>query len=327
MAAELKAALDRQVEYYQSISFSTNTKKAYAVHRRAYVAFCNRLGVPPVPADTRLLCRYAVFLSGRLKYTSIKQYMNIVRLLHQEMGLPNPCTNNFHLTSTLRGLRRHLGDTVKRKEPITPELLQIILQKLPIHTPRGASVWAACLLMFFGLLRRSNVMLTKNGDFDPSRHLRRKDLCFTSEGLRVSVRWTKTIQFRERTLTIPYPWKRGHPLCPTQGVYQAVRLTGRAPGDGPALVCDNSQSAVPLTAAAFVEDIRTALRAPNRDVNQFAGHSFRRGGACWAFENNIGIELIKSLGDWRSNAYAAYIFPSERGLNEATTTMLNGIPP
>ena len=326
MAADFRTELDRQVDHFKSISFSLNTKKAYAVHKRAYIAFCNLLRVPPVPADTQLLCRYAVYLSRHLKFNSIKQYMNIVRLLHQEWGVQNPCLNNFHLTATLRGIKRHLGATVCRKLPITPELLKIILNALAINTPKGASVWAACVLMFFGLLRRSNVMLQDKDKFDPNLHLRRKDLHFTPEGLRVVVRWTKTIQGEERTLTIRYPRKKGHPLCPTTGVYHALRLSRSAPVDGPALVCDASPSPGPLTAAIFVQMVREALRAPGRDTSQYAGHSFRRGGACWAFENNINIDLIRMLGDWKSNAYTSYVLPSELGLSGATDAMLKGIP-
>ena len=323
---EYTAELDGQVEFYKSLCFSENTKKAYSVHKRTYLAFCKTIGVAPVPADTKLLCRYAVFLSRKLKYTSIKQYLNIVRLLHKQWGLPNPCEENFHLTATLRGIRRHLGDTVNRKKPITPGLMCVILNALDLNTPRGASVWAACVLMFFGLLRRSNVMVTKAGAFDPSRHLRRRDLAFTKEGLKVCIRWTKTIQYQERVFTIPYPWKRGHKLCPTQGVYQAVRLTPLAAPDGPALVCSNSTHPMPLTTDMFMMDLRRALQSPDRDTSQYAGHSFRRGGSCHAFDQHIDIETIRQLGDWRSMAYTSYVLPSGKGLAAATAVMLDSIP-
>ena len=115
--------LDNQVDYYKSLSYAPNTKKAYSVHRKTYIQFCQALGEAPVPATTRLLCRYAVFLARKLKYNSIRQYLNIVRLLHAEWGLSNPCANNFHLNSTLRGIRRHMGDTVCRKAPIMPNHL------------------------------------------------------------------------------------------------------------------------------------------------------------------------------------------------------------
>ena len=203
--------LDQRVLFYQSLAFSTNTKKAYAVHRKAYIAFCNTEGVAPIPATTQLLCRYVAHLARTLKYTSIRQYLNIIRVLHSEWGLPNPIINNYQLTLTLRGIRRHLGDSVCRKTPVSPSLLRRIASRLDLTTPLGASIWAGCALMFFGLLRRSNVLVPDAG-YDPIKHLQRKDLIFVKGGLRIRIRWTKTIQYRERVLIIPLPWEKTNNL-------------------------------------------------------------------------------------------------------------------
>ena len=175
--------------------------------------------------------------------------------------------------------------------------------------------------MFFGLLRRSNVLVPQEG-FNPEKHLRREDLVFTRQGLRVRIRWTKTIQFREREMIIPYPWIRSSPLCPTQAVFNAFQLSKNAPKGGPALVMDSTQDPVPLTPKAFIDAIRNGLRVTGEDVRLYAGHSFRRGGATWAFTNQVDIDTIHILGDWKSNAYTSYILPTDSGLLGATTRML-----
>ena len=318
--------LEERVKYFRSLTFAPNTKKAYSVHRKAYLTFCEAMGVPPVPASSRLLCQYAAYLAGKLKYSSIRQYMNIIRLLHCEWGLPNPCLNNYLLNSTLRGIRRHLGDTVVRKAPVTPRLLRHILSHLDVSTVRGASVWAAALLMFFGLLRRSNVMAPESG-FDPLKHLRRSDLHFTPQGLLLKIRWSKTTQFKEEVFTVPYPWEKGNPLCPTQAAFNAVRLSPTAPPMGPALVVDRRENPTPLSPALFINDVRAALRGSGEDLTTFAGHSFRRGGSTWAFQQDISVETIKLLGRWRSEAYAAYILPTDTGLAQATAKMLSATKP
>ena len=97
--------------------YSPNTTRAYSTHRRSYLAFCSVLGIPPVPADPVGLCLYVAVLARTLKYTSIKQYMNIVRILHLEWGLPNPLANNYQLSCVLLGIRRHIGDRPHRKTP------------------------------------------------------------------------------------------------------------------------------------------------------------------------------------------------------------------
>ena len=318
--------LDKKVRFYKSLAYAPNTCKAYRVHRRKYLRFCNSIGVYPVPATSETLCRYAAYLANSLKFSSIKQYMNIVRLLHQEWGLPNPLETDFHLKNTLRGIRRHLGDRVIRKSPISPELLVTFLNTLDVRSPRGASIWAAALLMWFGLLRRSNVMPNSQGDFDADKHLRRKDLSFTSEGLKVRIRWSKTNQFRSREMLLPYPRLKGQSLCPTQAVYNAVRLTPGAPMEGPALTLTNSPPFSPLTPAIFIDALRRALGGCGRDPRDFSGHSFRRGGAVWGYRQGLSVDTLRELGDWRSNSYTAYILLGQDGLTKATRVMGQGLP-
>ena len=87
---------------------------------------------------------------------------------------------------TVRTCYVTVGDRVVRKSPITPGHLFAILRNLTVRMPRDAAVFAACLLMFFGLLRRSNVLPPTGNGVDPQRHLRRSDVSFTQDGARVS---------------------------------------------------------------------------------------------------------------------------------------------
>ena len=45
----------------------------------------------------------------------------------------------------------------------------------------------------------------------------------------------------------------------------------------------------------------------HRFANLFTGHSFRRGGATYAFEAGIPGELIQICGDWSSDCYKQYL--------------------
>jgi hypothetical protein len=44
-----------------------------------------------------------------------------------------------------------------------------------------------------------------------------------------------------------------------------------------------------------------------KNPKQFSTHSFRRGGASWAFSSEIPSELIQLYGDWKSDAYKNYL--------------------
>ena len=43
------------------------------------------------------------------------------------------------------------------------------------------------------------------------------------------------------------------------------------------------------------------------DPNHYSSHSFRRGGATWAFKCGVSAELIQLQGDWKSDAYKLYL--------------------
>jgi len=165
-------------------------------------------------------------------YSSIRQYMNIIRIMHAEWGLPNPLEDNYRLTITLRGIRRERGDSTLRKAPITPDMLHAILRAL---NTQNRAAWAAALAMFYGLLRRSNIMPTTAREFDPTRHLRRRDALFTPTGVNLTIRWSKTNQYRGPARVIPLPRMTAHPLCPTQAIYNACRTSPEAPREGPLL--------------------------------------------------------------------------------------------
>ena len=170
--------LDNEVKKYFSLTYASSTKQTYKVHLKSYLSFCDSINVPPVPASSETLLRYAAFLARSLKYTSVRQYMNIVRILHLEWDLENPLKDNFSLSCVLKGIRRDLGDAPARKLPITPELLLKILCQLDMDSLFDCCVWAACLLMFFGMFRRSNILPPSPKAFDNSKQLCRNDFAF-----------------------------------------------------------------------------------------------------------------------------------------------------
>ncbi|CAC5422080.1 unnamed protein product [Mytilus coruscus] len=53
--------------------------------------------------------------------------------------------------------------------------------------------------------------------------------------------------------------------------------------------------------------LRDILEMCGLDSSKFSSHSFRRGGATWAFHSKVPSELIQFHGDWRSNAYKVYL--------------------
>ena len=102
-----------------------------------------------MPISPCNLGRYIAFLGSKLSFSSVRQYLNVVRIMHLDEGCSNPLENNFYLSSILKGLRRHKGDGISQRLPITKSILQGILAVLNLNNPFDVCFWAACLVAFF----------------------------------------------------------------------------------------------------------------------------------------------------------------------------------
>ena len=158
------------------MTFAENTKKTYSTHLRKYLEFCAFMSLSPVPISQQNLACYIAHLSEQLKFKSVKQYLNGVRLLHEEAGFPSPLSS-YYIKSVMKGVNRFLGEEVSSKLPITVEILLSIFDKLDFSSSFDVCFWAICLVAFFSFLRKSNLMCSA-GSFNPDKDLCRGDVSF-----------------------------------------------------------------------------------------------------------------------------------------------------
>ena len=90
---------------------------------------------------------------------------------------------------------------------------------------------AVFLLAFFGFLRLSNIAPHSLTSFDPSRHLCAGDLIFAKHFLKVILKWSKTIQDRNKVHLLTLTRVKGLKLCPYVACKQAIRLYLPGPND------------------------------------------------------------------------------------------------
>ena len=95
--SNLSDCLDKEVLFYRENTFAASTNKTYLAQRAAYFDFCVKMGISPIPLSQEDLGRYIAFLSRRLTFSSVRQYLNAVRLLHLDAGLANPIENNWYV--------------------------------------------------------------------------------------------------------------------------------------------------------------------------------------------------------------------------------------
>lgn len=302
-------ALDARLRTLRGSMLAPSTKKTYGSYLRTYISFCNYLGIPIVPISTLNLCRFVAYLSLRLSFMSIRNYISVVRLLHLETGHNNPI-DSYLVESTLKGAKRLLGASTCPKLPITPLLLQKMRQTLDFHNPPDLVFWGVCLVAFFSFFRKSNLLAPSWGLFDPKKHLSRSNISFDSSGAVISVTWSKTIQFSERTLLVPLPHIPDSPFCPSCILKLIFRLYPAPTHHFPTFTYRVNSHWCIVTYNWFLQKLKHVLSLIGVDPSKYSGHSFRRGGASFALECGLSPDLIKSQGDWKSGAYQSYLDPS-----------------
>ena len=307
----LPRSLDAEVLQYRANSFAASTSKTYLTQLSTYLKFCTNMNIAPAPLSQENLGRYIAFLSRRLCFSSVKQYLNAVRLVHLEAGFQNPLEKKWYVSSILKGVRRLKGDASVQKLPITLDILRKIFLVLDLHSSFDRTFWAACLVGFFSFFRKSNLLVPSHILFDPGRSLCANDVQFNDDGVILTVRWSKVIQFRERILHIPLPKIPNSPFCPSTAL---LHLTLDCPPcSRPVPLFRYSwagASNVPLTQTKFTEKLHACLVGIGLDASNYSGHSLRRGGASWALQCGLPVDLIKIQGDWCSNACERYLQPS-----------------
>lgn len=272
------ASLDQDVATLRSLTFAESTRRTYQSQQTLYLQFCSSLHIVPVPISPCDLGRYIAFLGSKLSFSSVRQYLNVVRIMHLDEGYSNPLENSFYLSSILKGLRRHKGDGINPKLPITDSILRGILAVLNLNNPFEVCFWAACLVAFFSFFRKSNLLIPSKAQFNPDKHLCVSDVQFGPQGAVLSVRWSKTIQYRQRTLQIPLPHIAGSPFCPSSALMLCTSLAPKRNNPLPLFSFPTPQGTQPITYAAFITHLRLCLRKLGFNPSLYSGHSFRRGG-------------------------------------------------
>ena len=265
-----------------------------------------------MPPSDELLAEFLVFQSATCVVASLKVYLYAIRAFVKEQGYEfKPWRERYAVYSTVMGLKRLFGDETSQKLAVTPELLLNFCCFINPSDFCGVMLWGSFLVAFFGLFRKDNITVGKASAFNPRANLTVGD--FTDDGedvIWVRVNHSKVIQFGQRSHWVPLVAMEDHPLCPVSAVRKVLALhasMGSSP-DAPMFLWrrGNSRKVSPMTHSVFVGEFKSLVTRVGLDWKAYAGHSFRRGGATYCFNLGVCPDLIKMLGDWKSDAYLLY---------------------
>ena len=156
--------------------------------------------------------------------------------------------------------------------------------------------------------------------FDPSRHLTRHDVFFTNTFVKLLIKWSKSLQTRDKIQCVTLPKLLDSYICPFLALKELFKLY---------LMSSHSslfQLPSPLGLNPLTDSrVRKTLKLVNLKLGfhseYFTFHDFRRSGAMFAFNSHIPIQDIKRYGTWSSDCVWQYI-QSDRSSGESIAVAL-----
>lgn len=296
--------LRRDLVVSQQAAYAPGTRKNLFTQWKSFVSFCLYFNVHFLPVSLEVFCAYAQFLSRSFKSSvSIRNYLHGVKQLHILAGYTCTHLETLNLRLLLRGIARLHPYCAKKATAMSPDILLDIYRFLDLQDPLHVACWAAFLLAFFLMARKANMVPSSWKAFEVKKQLSRGSIMLGEAGLMVTITWSKTNQFGTRALIVPVVRIPRSPLCPVVA-YENLLHVCAAADSSPAFTFGDRKC---VTSYRFVRVLRLLLQRAGYVSSSFTGHSFRRGGATYAFKAGVPGELIKLQGDWKSSAYLHYL--------------------
>lgn len=252
-----------RVRFYAAASRAENTIRGYRSDWRAFEDWCRANGFQSLPANGPTIAAYlSAAADSGLKSGTIQRRVSSIASAHEAAGFENPCSAAI-VRLTLAGLRRTLGTRAQGKAPLLTNDLAVIVSKLPAGL-KGLRDRAILLFGFAGAFRRSELVF-----------LNIEDLEFTGDGVRVTIRRSKTDQDGAgQTIGI----SNGGSLCPVRALREWIHAAGIE--FGPVFLRVRRHGALDtarLNAESVADVVRTRAEAAGLDPARYAGHSLRAG--------------------------------------------------
>lgn len=296
--------LKRRAYKTQTQSHAEGTYNNLLVQWTCYKNFCLFYEMQLLPVLEENLVLYIQFLTEKLKSpSSIKNYVGAIRTLSQWVALSVQAFDSVRVKMMFRAINRTSTHVVKQAQPLTPKILIAIHNVIRHSDPEEVTFWAALLLSFMLMLRKSNIVPNTLNSFNAQKQLSRKNLLILPQVVWVDIFWSKTLQFRREGLKFPLLQIKGSQLCPVKAISNMYKLLPATP-DSPCFIHKSGQ---PWTYSQYQRKLKQLLQRAGFDSSRFSSHSCRRGGASFCFAVGVPEFLIKAIGDWRSDSFRRYI--------------------
>jgi hypothetical protein len=167
--------------------------------------------------------------------------------------------------------------------------------------------WAVLMIVFFGMLRKSSLLLKYSNSLTESGICHFDVTEMTEESLMLVVRQSKTNQFGRRVHRIPFVACSENILCPVKAMLSHL-VASKLLSVSNLFAFVRSGRSIILNHADFVSKLRLGLGVIGLNPNQFSAHSMRMGGCTMGSAAGLSVLDLKLRGDWKSDAIEQYLF-------------------
>ncbi len=330
IASTHPALVDRMYTYL-SASLADTTKQSYGTGLRSYLSFCDMHGYANAwPATWKTVCLWMTWLGDRVQPNTVRAYLSALDTAHEMAGEVPPVRGQDIpplLERVYRGIKRTRGMMAKTiRRPITTALLRQMYPYMQHHMSDHASIWAAMCCGTYGLLRMGEFTAGNNR----AKCLRICDLTFTdAQGITVAAHsLLPSFVPSHASLFIGAskmdPFRKGVNVLLASPVVLAALMSHltlhehkHIPSSPLFLMSDGHA----LTRDTAVAATRRLIECIGLTPGEYAGHSYRKGGAQSLIDAGTPIHLLKTMGRWESECYRLYLTMPIRSIVDAARVM------
>ena len=142
--------------------------------------------------------------------------------------------------------------------------------------------------------------------FDTTIHLTPQDVLISEKFMKITLKWSKTIQSRDKVHVVVVPRLRSRLTCPVKAMQEAIAMYNPSPTSPFFQIFVGNKWKVLIDSR-----IRKVLAKINIKMgltsNYFPFHTFRRSGATLAYNAHMPIQSIQHHGSWASDCVWTYI--------------------
>mgnify|MGYP006088055281 CR=1 FL=1 len=288
---DIKALQEETLLNLQS-SKANNTVRAYKSDFNDFSLFCAQNGFKSLPSDPKIVSIYLTHLSTKdVKMSTIKRRLVSIGVIHKLKGHYLDAKHPS-IIENLMGIKRRKGSIQNSKKPLLINNLKAIINVIDeqkneeIKKLRDRTI---ILTGFSGGFRRNEIV-----------SLDYEDLDFVPEGLKITLKRSKTDQFGEGSLK-GLPYFNNPKYCPVVSIQNWLSLSKISSGALFRRFSKGSKlSENRLTDQTVALLIKEYLKLAGINSKNYSGHSLRSGFATSAAEAGVEERNIMAMTGHKS---------------------------